>query len=102
MPNFSASSSGTPNFLAYARMHASTARACLRKLSDWVYSHSKPQADSRFCKVLYLFSPGFLPVFRMYYPVTVDICIDIKGIYTAKLLRNKVAVKRPALVSSKT
>jgi hypothetical protein len=42
-------------------MHASTASACLRKLSDWVNSVSKPQAASRSFMVSYLFSLGFRP-----------------------------------------
>src|SRR5947207_11934346 len=52
-----------PSLRAYARMQASTASMCLRRLSDWVYSHSKLHADSRFIMVLFLFSSCFLPVF---------------------------------------
>src|SRR6266852_7390142 len=52
-------SSSSPDFRAYARMQASTASACLRRLSDWVNSVSKPHAESRSFMVSYLFSPGF-------------------------------------------
>src|SRR5260370_12515549 len=38
-------------------MQASTHSMCLRKLSDLVYSHSNPHADSRFIMDLYLYSP---------------------------------------------
>jgi transcriptional regulator with XRE-family HTH domain len=62
----------------------------LRKLSDWVYSHSNPHAESRFNKVLYLFSPGLLRVFWTNHLVTIEICIDINGIYTAKLLPQQI------------
>src|SRR5918911_1504845 len=45
MPHFSSSS---PNFLAYARMAASTASMCLRRESLSVHSHSSSQDSSRF------------------------------------------------------
>ena len=44
---FSFSAVPSPNFLAHARMQASTASACLRKLSDWVNSVSSSHACSR-------------------------------------------------------
>ncbi len=47
-------------------MQASTASACLRKLSDWVNSVSKHHADSRSIIAFALFIAGFgrvLPVF---------------------------------------
>src|SRR5271165_5715514 len=40
-------------------MHASTARACLRKLSDWVNSVSKHQASERVIPRFSPVSPGF-------------------------------------------
>src|SRR6266481_367332 len=44
-------------------MQASTASICLRKLSDCVYSQSKPQADSRFIMLftflIWIFSDNF-------------------------------------------
>src|SRR5579872_4575022 len=43
-------------------MHASTARACLRKLSDWVNSVSKLQAASRSFTIFSWFSPVFMGV----------------------------------------
>src|SRR5262249_24693229 len=43
-PHFSSSS---PYLRAYVRMAYSTARACLRRLSLWVHSHSRFQASSR-------------------------------------------------------
>src|SRR5439155_18133052 len=43
-------------------MHASTASACLRKLSDWVNSVSNPHACSWSVMICYLFSPSFLHV----------------------------------------
>ena len=42
------------------RMQASTASACLRRLSDCVYSQSNCQAALRSFMVLYLFSPDVL------------------------------------------
>src|SRR5882762_10769745 len=39
-------------------MHASTASACLRRLSDWVNSVSKHHAAARSFMLSYLFSPG--------------------------------------------
>src|SRR5215470_5168603 len=36
----------SPCFLEQARMHASTAKACLRRLSDWVNSVNRFQAVS--------------------------------------------------------
>src|SRR5207253_11350833 len=52
-------SSSSPDFRAYARMQASNASACLRKLSDLVNSVSKPHADARSFMVSYLFCTGF-------------------------------------------
>src|SRR5258708_5455756 len=52
----SASAEPSPNLREHARIQASTARACLRKLSDWVNSVSKQYADSRFI----ISSPGFV------------------------------------------
>src|ERR1041385_5824788 len=43
-------------------MHASTASACFRKLSEAVYSHSKRHADSRSNTVFSAFSPFIIPV----------------------------------------
>src|SRR5271169_2696620 len=40
------------NLPAQARIHASTASACLRKLSDWVNSVSKHHAASRLIMLL--------------------------------------------------
>jgi hypothetical protein len=40
-------------------MQASTAKACLRKLSDWVNSVSKHHAEERSFMDSYLFSPVF-------------------------------------------
>src|SRR5580658_5757239 len=47
------------NLREQARMQASTASACLRKLSDWVNSVSKHHADSRSIMLFNLFSAGF-------------------------------------------
>ena len=44
MPQRSGSS---PNFSAYARMQASTASTCRRRLSDAVHSQNSAQASSR-------------------------------------------------------
>src|ERR1039457_2521233 len=43
------------NFREHARMQASTASACLRKLSDWVNSVSKHHAVSRSIMLFALF-----------------------------------------------
>src|SRR3989442_15738865 len=69
-------SSSSPDFRAYARMQASTASACLRKLSDWANSVSKPHAESRSFMVSYLFSPGFCLVTLLYY-VRFCFCVAI-------------------------
>src|ERR1700758_539146 len=61
-------------------MHASTASACFRKLSDWVNSVSKPHADSRSFMVSYPFSPGFLwfiSGFPKLFFVFIQISLDI-------------------------
>src|ERR1700686_3286718 len=50
------------NFLEQARMQASTASACLRKLSDCVNSVSKHHADSRSIMLL----PCLLVFFAVY------------------------------------
>src|ERR1017187_2264347 len=42
-------------------MHASTARACLRKLSDWVNSVSKHHTSERIIPCFSRVSCGFLP-----------------------------------------
>src|SRR6516162_9845288 len=39
-------------------MHAATASACFRRLSDWVNSVSKHHAAARSFMLEYLFSPG--------------------------------------------
>src|SRR6478735_7317478 len=47
-------------------MHASTASACLRKLSDWVNSVSNPHAAARSFMDSSLFSPVFRRVFSAF------------------------------------
>src|SRR5205807_6851133 len=61
-------------------MQASTARACLRKLSDCVNSVSKHQAEARSFMGSYLFSPvfrGFVLVFVVLFLVSSQKFIDI-------------------------
>src|SRR5262245_26985963 len=48
MPAMPHASGSSPKRMAYARMEASTARACLRRLSPWVNSLRMAQACSRF------------------------------------------------------
>src|SRR5712671_236218 len=47
-------------------MQASTASACFRRLSDWVNSVSNPHASGLCFMVLYLFSPGFRRLIRIF------------------------------------
>src|ERR1035441_9068151 len=62
MPHrFSSSGEPFPHLREQARRHASTASACLRKLSDWVNSVSKHQASERIIPCFSPVSCGFLP-----------------------------------------
>src|SRR3954468_5949752 len=47
MPHSSTSASAPPYRGAHARIAASTASACLRRLSPFVYSHNSSQASAR-------------------------------------------------------
>src|ERR1700726_3939383 len=58
-----------PNLCEQARIHASTASACLRKLSDWVNSVSKHHADSRSIMLLAYLQQDFAGSF-WFSPVT--------------------------------
>src|SRR5215469_2467063 len=57
-------------------MHASTARACLRRLSDWVNSVSKHQADSW----LFMISSGFVRVASIY-----GFCFEGNALFTTRI-----------------
>ena len=46
-PNFNGFREPSPYFVAHARMYASTASACVRRLSDWVNSVRSSQAACR-------------------------------------------------------
>ena len=81
-------------------MQASAASACLRKLSDWVYSQSNPHADSRFNMLAYLFSLAFRRLFWMILMVTSDFYIDNYGSCTAKLLSQLQYTEMSALAPS--
>src|SRR5579872_3514731 len=67
-------------------MQASTERACLRRLSFWVYSTSKLHALFRSSMVLSLFSPVFLRFIWILYPVSSHYYVDNIGNHTAFLV----------------
>src|SRR5919204_6585935 len=68
-------------------MLASTASACFRRLSDWVYSVSKPQADSRVIVISSGFSLKFLPRFPQITTASpeniVDTALELQHIWAA-------------------